>query len=120
MQENILETYKKILDLSLEVQAAVKEKDWELVNILVSKREEHIQKTNAFVMNNKNIDEELKKSIKAFLIEIKSVDDASFEVIKEDKAAMQIYRQKLSKGQKALNAYQTTDIMKRGSMDRSL
>ena len=107
MQEEILSTYNEILDYTKEIKAAIEDKDWERVNLLASHREKLFQKTNAFVLGNTTIEDDLKKEIMVLLEQIKVLDDANFEAIKKDKSSMEKLRAKVKVGYKLLGAYQS-------------
>jgi predicted phage-related endonuclease len=120
MSENILDTYKMILEYSHKIKAAIENKQWEQVNLLASKREDLIQETNAFVNKNKDMDQTLKKSIIELIKEINIIDDANFKQIKEDKIELKRLKSELARGQKALNAYQAVKDNSPGYLDQSL
>lgn len=120
MPKSILTTYNKILGCSIDIQAAIKEKDWERVNILASHREELIQQTNAFVFESKDVEESLKKEIIEILQKIKEVDDDNFKIINEDRTALEATRRKVNIGQKALNAYQKKLDANRCALDEHM
>jgi vacuolar-type H+-ATPase subunit D/Vma8 len=102
------------------MKAAIEEKEWERVNLLASKREDLVQKTNAFVSQNQDIEEELKNNIIELLKEINQVDEENSQKIHEDKAQLQKIRSQLTLGQKALNAYQKGKNIHSGHIDKSM
>lgn len=119
MPQDIIDIYNNILNYTHEIKAAIHEKNWERVNLLASHREELFQKTNAFVINNKDLDAQLKEKIFTILKEIKNLDDENLKSINEDKVVMQKQRIKLNIEKKALNAYQKKPFERKSTLDES-
>lgn len=102
----ILDIYKQILDYSKQIYSAVQEKEWENVILLISKREDPIQETNAFMAKHKkDLDKALKAEIDKFLQEIQEIDKKSTEEIQKSKAAVAAILGKIGHGQQVLKAY---------------
>jgi len=105
MQQNILDIYKDILNYSMQIKDAIQKKEWDLVNILILKREEPIHKSVVYFAVNEIIEPELKKQIDQIISQIKKLDDENIKIIEEDKHLLELNIKKISKGQRALDAY---------------
>lgn len=118
MNESILATYNELYKLTIEMTAAIKEKKWEQVNLLTSKREGLFQKTNAFVSKIDECDDDLRKQIASILEKIKAQDDANMKIALEQRVEMNRIKAQYNVSNRFLNAYKQGSGRQGRSVDK--
>lgn len=118
MTENILDIYNKLYQYTLEMTAAIEEKNWEQVNVLASHREELFQKINVFAAEQNECDEDLKRQLTSILEKIKAQDDANLKSALNKRVEMNKLKAQYNMSNRVLKAYNHSEGRYGRSVDR--